>query len=129
MRGAALVTMIAPSPAWFAGPHGFDLSPNGDWVDNVTLDLSASDAGTDQGVSHTSRSSNITPHVPIARVTQISGPLVGAPGSDGEFLGGSVIGVRAGSAQSGASASAPIGITIPPPRIVLTDGVTPSIGD
>ncbi len=44
-----MVTMLAPSPDWFAGIHDLDLFVNGQWVDQITIDLFAYDAGTDSG--------------------------------------------------------------------------------
>ncbi|HYE95409.1 MAG TPA: spondin domain-containing protein [Rubricoccaceae bacterium] len=48
-----LVTMVAPSPDWFIGVSGFDLRPNGQWVDAVTVPLVVYDAGTDSGQTYT----------------------------------------------------------------------------
>lgn len=90
-----LVSMIAPSPDWFVGVHGLDLIQNGAWVDNLTVDLYAYDAGTDSGVTYTSANQPTNPAQPIARVTTASGPFQGLPGPVGSltvrYLGGSLV--------------------------------------
>ncbi|MEM7308404.1 MAG: spondin domain-containing protein [Planctomycetota bacterium] len=70
-----LVTMIAPSPDWFVGVHGLELFQNGSWVDQITVDLFAYDAGTDSGLSFTSGNQNTFPQEPISLMT--SGPFFG----------------------------------------------------
>jgi len=72
-----LVTMLAPSPDWFLGVHGFDLIQNGDWVENAVIPLNLYDAGTDSGSSYTSANANMSPADPIALVTTTSGPFQG----------------------------------------------------
>ncbi|MCB0463310.1 MAG: spondin domain-containing protein [Flavobacteriaceae bacterium] len=47
-----LVSMIAPSPDWFAGIHGFSLRDGNNWKDNITLDLFPYDAGTEDGTGY-----------------------------------------------------------------------------
>jgi hypothetical protein len=47
-----LVSMIAPSPDWFAGIHGFSLRDGNNWKDNITLDLFPYDAGTEDGTDY-----------------------------------------------------------------------------
>jgi hypothetical protein len=44
-----LVTMVAPSPDWFVGVHGLDLRSGAGWTNQLTVDLFAYDAGTEQG--------------------------------------------------------------------------------
>ena len=65
----SLVSMIAPSPDWFVGIHGLNLLVNGDWPDELIMDLEAYDAGTDSGVTYTSRNLATTPQGSISRVT------------------------------------------------------------
>jgi hypothetical protein len=60
-----LVTMIAPSPDWFAGVHGLSLIENGEWVAEKTVSLLPYDAGTDNGRSFRSRNSDTMPREPI----------------------------------------------------------------
>ena len=66
---ATIVTMIAPSPDWFVGTHGYNLFVNGNWVVESTVDLFGYDAGTDSGANYTSGNADITPHIPIAPLT------------------------------------------------------------
>ncbi len=61
-----LVSMIAPSPDWFAGVHGESLlDGNGDWVESKVVTLYPYDAGTDSGPNYTSPDADITPHQSI----------------------------------------------------------------
>lgn len=64
-----LVTMVAPSPDWFAGVSGLSLFANGAWVDERTLPVLPWDAGTDSGVSFVSPDRESVPREPIARIT------------------------------------------------------------
>ena len=81
----SLVTMIAPSPDWFVGLHGVELLQNGDWIESMTVPAHAFDSGTDSGASYLSANADVTPHLPIARVTTVSGPLAGASTQFGAF--------------------------------------------
>jgi hypothetical protein len=74
-----LVTMVAPSPDWFAGSNALPLFENGAWRDEVRIDLDPYDAGTDHGLSFMSADDEARPAVPIAR-------LMGFP-----FLAGSTV--------------------------------------
>ena len=64
-----LVSMIAPSPDWFVGVNGLSLMQNGQWVDSLTVHLTAWDAGTDSGGSYTSANSDTQPRSPVAALT------------------------------------------------------------
>jgi hypothetical protein len=64
-----LVSMLAPSPDWFVGVHGFNLMDNEEWVESVTVDLLAYDAGTDSGSNYTSPNQDANPQDPIAVIT------------------------------------------------------------
>ncbi len=74
----SLVTMIAPSPDWFAGVHDLPLlTSQGQWVSEITVDLFAYDAGTDLGVTYESPNEDANPKLPIVR---LNSPLeVGIP--------------------------------------------------
>jgi hypothetical protein len=61
-----LVTMIAPSPDWFVGLHGYPLLDQGWWINEVVVDLFAYDAGTDHGASYESDDIDAVPQVPIS---------------------------------------------------------------
>ena len=65
-----VVTMIAPSPDWFVGVRGLSLCSGGEWVDSLTVDLYAYDAGTDSGVDYGSLNEPTVPHVPIFRIEE-----------------------------------------------------------
>lgn len=57
----SLVTMIAPSPDWFAGVSGVNLISNGAFIDTLIVDMLAYDAGTDNGTSYLSANSDTQP--------------------------------------------------------------------
>jgi hypothetical protein len=63
-----LVTMIAPSPDWFVGVSGLPLVEGGRWRDDVVVELSGFDAGTDSGASYRSSDRPTEPRQPIARL-------------------------------------------------------------
>ena len=64
-----LVTMIAPSPDWFAGVAGFPLFENGVWIDDRVIQVLPWDAGTDSGVSFSSNDLPTVPRQPISRIS------------------------------------------------------------
>jgi len=66
-----LATMVAPSPDWFVGVHGFDLRDGDGWKNQLTVDLYAYDAGTEQGTGFSLANPATVPHQSIA--------LLGAP--------------------------------------------------
>jgi hypothetical protein len=63
-----LVTMIAPSPDWFAGVSGFALFADGHWRDDLVLALGGYDSGTDSGTSYQSSNDNTNPQEPITEI-------------------------------------------------------------
>ena len=63
-----LVTMIAPSPDWFAGVRGLPLVENGQWVQSKTVQLVPWDTGTDSGASFASPDLVTTPRGVLARI-------------------------------------------------------------
>ena len=61
-----LVTMIAPSPDWFAGVTGLALlDEDGEWVEELEVLLYPLDAGTDSGGTYTSPNQDTSPQEPI----------------------------------------------------------------
>lgn len=61
-----LVTMIAPSPDWFAGVTGLSLlDEDGEWVEELEVLLYPLDAGTDSGTTYTSPNRDTSPQEPI----------------------------------------------------------------
>ncbi len=74
-----LVTMIAPSPDWFAGVDNLSLlDTNGNWQDQVVVTLYPYDAGSDDGADYTSADSEPNPHQVIANYTGVA-PFSSAP--------------------------------------------------
>jgi hypothetical protein len=67
-----LVTMVAPTPDWFVGVHGLDLREGSGWRNQVTVDLFAYDAGTEEGVGFSLANPATVPPQPIAL---LSSPL------------------------------------------------------
>jgi len=66
-----LVSMIAPSPDWFAGVAGLSLlGADGEWIQEQTVTLYGFDAGTDSGADFTSPDLVTTPR---GVVTQFAG--------------------------------------------------------
>jgi hypothetical protein len=68
-----LVTMVAPSPDWYAGVAGLALLENGSWVEDRIVALVPWDAGTDSGRTFLSPDEETLPRQPISRIT--SAPL------------------------------------------------------
>ncbi len=69
----SLITMIAPSPDWVAMIGNQKLTDtNGDWIQNLSVDVYATDAGTDGGVTYTSPNDDITPHENMTSLQNIS---------------------------------------------------------
>ena len=79
-----LVTMVAPSPDWFVGVTGLELFRNGQWVDQVRVDLNAHDAGTDSGRSYRSPDQESIPRQPISLLAYPA-TLTGTAPSFGTF--------------------------------------------
>lgn len=61
----SLVSMLAPTPDWFAGVAGQSMFDDGDWLDQIAVDLEPYDAGTDSGTTFTSPNANTNPPQPI----------------------------------------------------------------
>jgi hypothetical protein len=58
--------MIAPSPDWFVAGEA-DLFADGQWVDQIVLDVISFDAGTDSGDTLTAVNSDTDPKQPISQ--------------------------------------------------------------
>jgi hypothetical protein len=63
-----IVSMLAPSPDWFVGVSALDLTENGKWIENKTVDLYVYDAGTDSGSEYTSPNQITSPPENIAKI-------------------------------------------------------------
>jgi len=76
-----LLSMIAPSPDWMIAVNSVSLvDGNGDWIDEITIDLYPYDAGTDSGVDYTSSDVDTNPQDPISSlqgVTPFSNEIIG----------------------------------------------------
>ena len=58
----SLLTMIAPSPDWIAQINNEKLTENnGDWKTSISVDVYATDAGTDSGTTYTSANVDTNP--------------------------------------------------------------------
>jgi hypothetical protein len=64
-----LVSMIAPSPDWFAGVDSLSLIEEGQWVSNKVVTLYGYDAGTDSGASYASPDLVTVPRGVVTRFT------------------------------------------------------------
>lgn len=63
----SLITMIAPSPDWVAMIANEKLTDsNNDWLPSISIDVYATDAGTDGGITYTSSNANTSPRDPIS---------------------------------------------------------------
>lgn len=100
-----LVTMIAPSPDWFAGVRGLDLLDGDQWRPEVVVTLYPYDAGTDSGVSYTSSDLVTNPPVPIDAIT-------GSPFTPGEPIG--TMTFRLDAAAAAGPPAAPVALTAVP---------------
>ena len=66
----SFVTMVAPSPDWFAGVTRLDLRDGDGFVDSITVDLFAYDAGTEDGTMFSTDNPDTDPQGTIAMVDQ-----------------------------------------------------------
>jgi hypothetical protein len=58
------VTMIAPSPDWFVAAEG-DVFVDGQWIEELVLEVISYDAGTDSGETLTAANSDTDPKEPV----------------------------------------------------------------
>ena len=74
-----LVTMIAPSPDWFAGVSGLPLlDENGQWIEELTVTLYPLDAGSDSGPYYTAPNQDTSPREAIGSLQGVA-PFSSAP--------------------------------------------------
>ena len=67
----SFITMIAPSPDWFVGVNRVDLRDGaGGYVDSMTIDLFAYDAGTENGTMFSTDNPDTVPQGTISMVDQ-----------------------------------------------------------
>lgn len=67
-----LVTMIAPSPDWFAGIHSISLRNGGNWETNLSIDLFPYDAGTEDGTDYNTSNPATTPQGNITSLVNVA---------------------------------------------------------
>jgi len=69
----SLASMIAPSPDWMIAVNSISLvDTNGDWIPEITLDLYAYDAGTEEGTGYSLNNPATNPHEPISSLQGIA---------------------------------------------------------
>lgn len=84
-----VTSMLAPSPDWFVGINGLSLlDENGNFIDEVSVDLALYDAGTDSGAQYASANDDTQPRDIIQRLTQepSDGPFIDGLPQVGRFL-------------------------------------------
>ncbi len=68
-----LVSMIAPSPDWMIAINSISLiDSNGDWINEISIDLFPYDAGTDSGMDYDSSNMDSNPQEPISNLQGVS---------------------------------------------------------
>jgi hypothetical protein len=85
-----LVSMLAPSPDWFVGIHDLNLYEGGTWKEEVTVNLSVYDAGTDDGTLYTSSDNEPISHGVITLISSNVGDtdfLNGVHRTNGAYVG------------------------------------------
>jgi len=69
----SLITMIAPSPDWVAQINNLKLTDiNDNWLSSLSMDVYATDAGTDSGTTYISANSNTNPRENISSLQNVS---------------------------------------------------------
>ena len=69
----SLLTMIAPSPDWIASISNLKLTDASDnWIPSISVDVYATDAGTDGGSTYSSNNNNTNPRVAIRSLQNVS---------------------------------------------------------
>ena len=64
--------MIAPSPDWVAMIGNQKLTDNvGNWIETISVDVYATDAGTDSGSTYASPNADITPHIEMTSLQNV----------------------------------------------------------
>jgi len=68
-----LISMIAPSPDWIMTINNISLlGGNGEWLDELTLEVYPYDAGTDSGTDYNSLNNNTNPKEPITSLQGVA---------------------------------------------------------
>lgn len=83
----SLITMIAPSPDWFAGVHDlYPVSRSGVWWSSFSVDLQPYDAGSDGGDTYGSPNDSLNPPLVVAEINVDSYPVTNVFVKDGVVL-------------------------------------------
>lgn len=72
-----LISMVAPSPDWFVGVSDLSLRDENGWIENLTVNLTPWDAGTEDGNSFTLSNPPTSPQSIIALPPD--SPFIGSP--------------------------------------------------
>jgi hypothetical protein len=64
-----VLSKIKPSPDWFVGANNVQLYVNGAWLDTLSVNIVAYDAGTDMGTSFESADQPNNPAQPVSIIT------------------------------------------------------------
>lgn len=68
----SFIRKISPSPDWFVGIDSLDLCRHDcKWKDNLTLNLTLLDAGTDDGITYTSPNHPTQPQKTVRKVVSL----------------------------------------------------------
>lgn len=68
----SLMSMVAPSPDWLAEIHNVKLTDgSGNWLPTLTVNVYATDAGTDSGTTYMSTDLATTPPLPISSLQNV----------------------------------------------------------
>jgi len=67
-----LVSMIAPSPDWFAGIHGVSLRNGGNWETSINIDLFPYDAGSEEGTNYDTSNASTMPQDNITSLVNVA---------------------------------------------------------
>ena len=71
-----LVTMLGPSPDWFVGFSGLNMRENGQWKQQVVVELFPYDGGTRSANAWALGGPENQPPEPISLITEESGQLI-----------------------------------------------------
>ncbi len=71
----SFISMIAPSPDWFVGVSGLSLLQDDQWLDEVTVDLVAWDAGTEEGSGFSLNNTATNPKQGVALLNTRASPF------------------------------------------------------
>lgn len=72
----SMASMIAPTPDWFIGLAGVSMiDEQSEFVSDVSMNVGAYDAGTEEGVAFSLDNLDAIPHVQVERITTATSPF------------------------------------------------------